>query len=847
VAPPAGATGFLAGASKQVTSPPMQGTAEGNAADSQFAPLFSACGPLFPDRGRFALQEPFNDQNGNKQWDPHVDLTGTPPSGPPEPYCETNQNQHWDGIYQDNEKGPATAPHDPLEARAVAISDGVHKPVVYASVAQIGIFDFYTDDARSLLKTRYGIDADLVVSANHNESSPDSIGLYGALNTPLGVGVRSGIDEYFMSFLDDRIAHAAADAVHNLRPATLFANQVESAIPDGTSGDRYPLLTGLTQRISDQFPTAVKHPTSAPNDDRVAAVDPKMGVLQARGADGNPIFTVISLAAHNQEMGNAGAALSGDWPGALQTAYDASHPGTAMYLVGDNGSIEDPQTDPTAIPNGSENHSSTATQYIQAQATGQRFAAIASSAAHSATKLRPGDVRLVRRQICLPLENNGFLALAAGGEFGKRQAYVCDPNGNPVAPVPNGDIATSGAQFRSFVSYADIGPDLQFIDNPGEAFPALMLGSPFGKEEESCDRPNPAVPTWHARALYRFQVGLADDLVGYLLPAWSFASGAPGLFNNDACFQDMNGHGHKLESESIGPTGANDVANTLASMLDAEKDPTAHIVQGRFVLPDGSYSHWPTGAVGMLVPAASATALDPARGTLIGDPHTAGFGTRGVDTTGFFMDYDGQPQSRPDVTTRGMMVFDPRGCLAARYYLDVFPTLDASKKLGAAASQAKVKPVGSCAQHTVQPRAKGGPKPGCPDRSPPRSTINHRRSRLKGDRLELHGRAYDRGCKGRKGRVVRVVVTVARHLGPGRCRFLLPDGRHVGGVRACDGRPPLVLLARGTGKWSLKLRVHLVPGAYVIRSLAVDRAGNRQLVRHHGRNVLSLRVLPGRR
>jgi hypothetical protein len=34
----------------------------------------------------------------------------------------------------------------------------------------------------------------------------------------------------------------------------------------------------------------------------------------------------------------------------------------------------------------------------------------------------------------------------------------------------------------------------------------------------------------------------------------------------------MRGHRHKLESESVGPYAANDVANNLASMLDAERD-----------------------------------------------------------------------------------------------------------------------------------------------------------------------------------------------------------------------------------------------------------------------------------
>jgi len=122
----------------------------------------------------------------------------------------------------------------------------------------------------------------------------------------------------------------------------------------------------------------------------------------------------------------------------------------------------------------------------------------------------------------------------------------------------------------------------------------------------------------------------------------------------------------------------------------------------------------------------------------------------------------------------------------------------------------------------------------------------HGRSRLRKGRLELHGKASDRDCKRRPAKVVRVTVTIARHLGAGRCRFLLPDGRHFTRTRSCDGRPPLVLLAKGTSNWSLKLAVHLPPGAYTVRSLAVDRAGNREPVRRRGRDVLVLRV-PRRR
>jgi hypothetical protein len=687
---------FFAGSGRSDTTPPAAGTAAGNAADAGFGPSTAGCQAVaFPSRGRFALQEPFDDLNGDGQWDAGADLNNGPTGQKLDPFCDANANGRWDGIYADNELGPSSGVHDPIDVRAVAVSDGRHLPVVFASVDAIGLFDYYTEQARYDLLHVYGVRANLVVSADHNESSPDTIGLYGALDTPLGVGVRSGIDEYYMRFLDDRIARAAAAAVHDLQPANLYANQIEGQIPAGTSGNSYPLLTGMSERISDQFPTAV----ALPKDDRVAAVDPKMGVLQARTPSGTPIFTVVSLAAHNQEMGDSGPQISADWPGAMEHAIDASVPGMAMFLVGDNGSEEDPESLPRAISNGSENHTNPQTQYIQSLATGQRFAQIAEGAAVSAVRLTPGAVTLTREQICVPLENNGFVALAAAGEFGRRQAYVCTgyDSGTPIEAVPNGSIVpTAGTDFRTFVSVASIGPDLETIDNPGEAFPALMLGSPFGVEDESCNRPNPAVPTWHANALFRFQVGLADDMIGYMIPAWAFASGTPGLFNNDTCYQDMNGHGHKLESESAGPTSANDVANTLAGLLDTHPDPSGHIVTGRFVLPDGSYSRWPTGAVGVLLPPEGSASLDPTAGLLIGAPGTAAMGARTVDANGVFMDYDGQPQAKPDLTTRGIMLLGPDGCVDARYYLNLFPTLDTSHPLGGEEAKSAALPHRAC-------------------------------------------------------------------------------------------------------------------------------------------------------
>ena len=638
--------GFRAGAARAITTPPKAGTPSAAAADAAFAPELSRCpAALFPDRGRFALQEPFLDLNGNGQWDDQP---------VPEPFCDANLNGRWDGIYTSGQTDvPATGVHDDIDVRAVAIAHGDGRPVVAASVVQQGLFENETDAARRLLRRVYGVRASLLVSANHNESSPDSIGIYGALQTPAGAGLRSGIDDYYMRLLADRIAHAAADAVHALAPADLFARQV-------------PLPATISQRFSEQFPTFVAT-TAEP--DTPAAVDTKVGVLQARAPDGTPIFTVLSYAAHNQEMGRVGGELSADWPGYFARAFDADHPGLAMFLVGDNGSQEDPQTNPPVIPNGSENHGPL--QAVQAQATGEAFARIVADAAPAAAPLSPGRVRLTRQAFCIPLENNGFLALELAGVFGQRHAYACTPSGRPLAPLP------VGRDFRTYVSVTDVGPDLQLIANPGEAFPALTLGSPFGKEDESCDRPNPPVPTWRARAAFRFQVGLADDMIGYVIPAWALTDSTPGLFLttciNDSDNRDAHGHKHKLESESVGPTADNAVAKRLTRLLDRHADPLAHIGDGRYVKADGSLSHRPAGAVAILL----------ASGRLVALPGITAVGGRAVDATGLFMDYDGQPQpGGPDVTTRGMIVFDAAGCARARYYVSVFDPL-AGAPLGA--------------------------------------------------------------------------------------------------------------------------------------------------------------------
>jgi hypothetical protein len=669
---------YRVGAAKiDVTPPPYDA--------SQDARDFPGCDTaLFNGPRKFAFEEPYRDLDGSGDFNY--------PNGAPEPFCDANHNGRWDGIYisggVDHLAGDV---HDPIDARAIAISDGSRTVVIVSVVAQ-GLFENYTAQMRSEARRRRPGISNVVISANHNESSPDEIGIYGAPPIPDqvpaaggAVGENSGIDDYYMGFLVDRVAQVAVDAYDDRRPASLWA----AGFQVNQEGDGRPTLPpGVMVQLSHNFPTT--------NDDRSpAAVDPKARVLQARDASGKPIVTVMNLAAHNQEIGHSDASpydISSDWPGYFHRRLEQDAGGMAMFLVADNGSEEDPQTvPPVGCPEAPD------ACYAQARATGQALADAVAAAAPRASRLRSGAVSAERHVFFAPLENNLFKAAAAAGLFGQRQLYT--------GGVPTGRV---GSDLKTSVATVRVGPDLQFLANPGEAFPALILGSPWGVDEVGCpERPNPPVPDWHASAANRFQIGLADDMIGYQEPAWAFSSlpgaftyngppdhGGPATCTDDLNDRDPKGHQHKLETEGAGPTASNLVAEHLTRLLDRHPDPTARIRRGRFAYRDGSLSRRaqrPNGsggtarAVAVWLADPGSTKLSPGSGTIVALPGVAAFGGRPVDRSGTFMDYDGRGQVAPDITTRGMLTRESPS--RRRFYLSVYPALQASA-LGAARTRA---------------------------------------------------------------------------------------------------------------------------------------------------------------
>src|SRR6266540_1081636 len=518
-------TPWSIGAAKVDTTPPLFNAAQDLQDFPEVDPGRQTTCPrsVYSGPRPWRFEEPYQDTDGSGDFN-YPEQGGARTA---EPFCDYNHNGRWEGIYLSG-----------------------------------------------------GTDHHAVPSPNPIEgySGPghDPIGLYGAPEDPTGtIGLNSGIDEYYMDWLDEQMANAAVDACDNRKQASL--QESEFPVPTKPSCS----VNCLEQEIPNRFPT-----TTDSGDP--AAIDAKVRVLQARDANGDPIFTMMNLADHNQDIGQSDSfeeshTTSSDWPGYFHRRLEQDVGGMAMFVAADLGSMEDLISDPR-IPD-PPCFSGDNGCYAQVELTGNTIADRVAAELPDAKPVPLGPVSGERTEFCVPIENNLFKAAAAAGIFGERQAYTnCQPTGR------------TGNEVKTSVALLDVGPDLQFIVNPGEAFPVLMLGGPWGIEDASCQTSaNPPVPTWHASGKYRIQVGLGDDLIGYEKQAWSFEYGTQTFAPMDGCTGDPRHTHHGLEDEAVGPTASNMVAQKLTDLLDESPDPSAEIRLGRYVKADGTLTDAYTG------------------------------------------------------------------------------------------------------------------------------------------------------------------------------------------------------------------------------------------------------------
>jgi len=201
---------------------------------------------------------------------------------------------------------PAVGAHDPVYARALAISDGEHR-VCIVSMDLTGVPDNLDRDLVERLGKELGLDyGSLLISATHTHSSQGNMSPV----PPLIAAIFGPYNQKLYEFVRDRTEQAVREAMTNMRPAEIGVATTQ--------------LPGLNHnRRGEQGNTIT---------------DDQMTVLYAHTPQGEPIGMAVFYTAHATVLDSDNFLISGDWPGAMERAIEFALPGVvAMHVNGAEG------------------------------------------------------------------------------------------------------------------------------------------------------------------------------------------------------------------------------------------------------------------------------------------------------------------------------------------------------------------------------------------------------------------------------------------------------------------------------------------------------------------------------
>ena len=422
--------------------------------------------------------------------------------------------------------------HDPLYARLVVLREG------HTTVAMVGLdlLGFYRNDVAELRRLA-GYDApgrSLFLNSTHTHSGPDTLGLWGPM-----IGV-SGINERYHARILARIAEALKLLESQLRPATAA----------GGHGILDP--RGLCRDSRDP-----------------QVIDPNLSVLRLTGADGQSIATMVNWSCHAEVLGKENRLITADYPGPLCSRIEDKTGGACLFL---NGVIGGLMTPDSKVENFYESY--------------RIGSAVADAALALKTSSSPKRALSYRSEfIRVPVENSRYRMFLFALTYGH---ILYDALGHPLARMKKWTLSLHALIWglgdpnepwvESEVSVLDIGP-ARLLGLPGEAFPELAIGGydgkyTFGRPIITPGNPNPPDLSKAPKGPYLRDlmtapapmiVGLANDELGYLAPAFDFKAS-----ESKFMLPRLLGH-HYEETNSIGPSATKIVVDAATRLLKETK------------------------------------------------------------------------------------------------------------------------------------------------------------------------------------------------------------------------------------------------------------------------------------
>lgn len=431
----------------------------------------------------------------------------------------------------------ATSIHDRLHARAVLISDG-KSTVALVSVDAIGLYREDILDMRRQLGWE-GEGKYLFVTATHDHSAPDTLGLWGRFPGMWGVNAKQH------KRLKATVVGLVKELSGRLREAELVAAKSE------------PDPAGLCRDSRDPV-----------------VIDPEINVLELKAKGGESLATVVRYSCHPEVLAKDNDRITADFPGALCAKLEAERGGTCAFLPGSVGGLMTPDSDDSGPLDA---------DFKEMERVGHALAAHATKAlAAPRLRLKEAKISVSWRVVKVPVENSRYLFFLRSLRFGHR---LFDNDGRELSawqafywPWRHFFLFPLPERLRPWVetevSLVKLGP-IKILGIPGELFPELAVGGYDGSRRygRPLVRPtNPNPPNLEAapkgpylrermKADIGLIVGLSNDMLGYLLPEYDFQA------TPTRTMLPKPPGTHYEETNSIGPRATKIILNAADELL----------------------------------------------------------------------------------------------------------------------------------------------------------------------------------------------------------------------------------------------------------------------------------------
>lgn len=299
---------------------------------------------------------------------------------------------------------PAKEKKGEITVRAFVLEqDGTR--VAFVSADFLGFPGVLGDRVRKLVKN---IPAEnILIGATHTHSAPD------AYCFPDGKGGTSG-DLKYLDFVVTQAAAAVNEAIGKLAPASL------------------------------KIATGEAHGRIAYNYYAPDLYDPRVNVIQAIGADGKPLATLVNYAVHPEVIGSDAGICSSDLIGPLYERLAELGAGTGIFMNSAQGGMV---TADNRRPGGGE-----ARTYEECQRIGRLLAEESLRVIKDAPPQAEPKLLVASRTVKFPVESELLLAIMRGSPLG----YPADADGKVTTRINLVNLGTA-----------------QILTIPGEALPNI--------------------------------------------------------------------------------------------------------------------------------------------------------------------------------------------------------------------------------------------------------------------------------------------------------------------------------------------------------------------------------------